>query len=90
MTRWLDAATGRMTPLTELTKPTESQGQPCEAGVLSVKSILSGEGEAGAEALTVGEQDVLDAWHERAAIREFEGGMDRAEAERAAAEVGLS
>ncbi len=30
------------------------------------------------------EQDLLDAWHERAAIREYDGGMARGAAERAA------
>jgi len=91
MTRWLDAAKGRVTPLTELTKPTEPQGQPHAVGVLLVKSILSGGGEVRAEALTAAEHDLLDAWHERAAIREYDGGMERRDAARAAAvDVGLA
>ncbi len=84
MTRWLDAARGDMTPLTEPTKPTESTNQSPEADIVSVLSVLSGRGEARHEDLTAEDLDLLDAWHERAAIREYDGGMERGEAERAA------
>lgn len=84
MTRWLDAARGDMSPLTELTKPTEPMPQSPEADVLSVLSVLSDRGEVRDGDLTADEQYLLDAWHERAAIREYDGGMERGEAERAA------
>lgn len=84
MTRWLRAAQGGLGPLTkptELTKPTQAKPEP---GVLSVKSVLSegaGPEQGPAQSLP---DDLLDQWQERAAIREFDGGQSREEAEQGA------
>ena len=91
MTRWLRAAQegpGALTKPTELTKPL---GVGAAQRVLSVLSVLSGGGEAAGGATGDDLHDLLDAWEERAAIREYDGGQTREEAERdAAREVGLN
>lgn len=81
MTRWLHAAQRASEAGTKLTKLTE----PPSIEVLSEKSVLSG----GETPLTrdpeITPDDLArDLYEERAAIREFDGGQDRAEAERAA------
>lgn len=91
MTRWLRAA---QVGLSGLTKPTELT-EPPQAGpapkVLSVKSVLSEGGEAVWAAEGRPSRDLVDAWEERAAIREFDGGQSREDAERAAArDLGVS
>ena len=75
MTRWLQAAQGAIEAGNLPKKPK----QPAEAEVNSVNSVNSG----GRSALSP-EELALDHFEERAAIREFSGGQDRAEAEAAA------
>jgi len=93
MTRWLRAAQAgvdRLTKPTELTEPAKHPALVPPGGVLSVKSVLSEGGRmqpaAGASALA----DLVDAWEERAAIRQYDGGQAREDAEKGAAvELGL-
>ena len=87
MTRWLQAARVRQSPETKPTELTKPQTSPRPEGVLSVKSVLSEGVQPDPAQLAL----LLDRWEERAAIREFEAGQTRANAEAAAArEVGLS
>lgn len=82
MTRWLRAAREGVASLTKPTELTEHQQTSPHTEVLSVKSVLS----IGAEINT----GIVDAWEERAAIREFDGGQSRKDAERdAARDIGL-
>lgn len=79
MTRWLEAAQRASEAGTKPTKLTE----PSPEGVLSEKSVLSRGGNAFAPEMTPAEL-ARDAFEERAAIRQFDGGQSRAGAERAA------
>ncbi len=79
MTRWLQAARRESVAGTKPTKPTE----PSPERVLSEKSVLSGGEKLPAPEMTPAEL-ARDLYEERAAIREFDGGQDRAEAEREA------
>lgn len=86
MTRWLHVARGAQSPATKPTELTKPQDPYHTEGVLSVKSVLS-EGEAPDPAQLA---LILDLWEERAAIREYDAGQGRAEAEAyAAGEIGL-
>ena len=92
MTRWLEAAKSARearTQPTELTKPArelrDGGDDTTERGVSSVLSVLSGGGEAKsapprAHKLAPG-LEALDAFEERAAIREADGGQAREVAE---------
>lgn len=91
MTRWLLAAREGLGTGTKPTQPTKPapEGRPDE--VLSVKSVLSEEGEVGSGLPQDLCGDLLDAWEERAAIREYDGAQTRGEAERGALrELGLA
>lgn len=81
MTRWLAAAREGLGALTKPTKPTEPPVGGTDREVLSVLSVLSGRGEAVAGLTDEARQDLRDAWEERAAIREYDGGQTREEAE---------
>ena len=85
MTRWLMASReglGAPTKPTELTKPAVKGTGP---EVLSVKSVLSGWLREEHGLCGEGLNDLLDAWEERAAIRQYDAGQTREEAEWAAA-----
>jgi len=82
MTRWLRAAREGIEALTKPTELTEHPPILPNTEVLSVKSVLSIGGEINTE--------IVDAWEERAAIREFDGGQSRKDAEcDAASDIGL-
>lgn len=86
MTRWLQAARGAQPPATQPTELTKPPDLPRPEGDLSVKSVLS----EGAKPDPAQMALILDLWSERAAIREYEAGQSRSEAEaRAARELGL-
>lgn len=79
MTRWLQAAQRASEAGTKPTKLTE----PSPEGVLSEKSVLS-EGVKADPVPDDPEALARDLYEERAAIREYDGGQDRPEAEHAA------
>jgi hypothetical protein len=80
MTRWLQAAQRASEAGTKPTKLTE----PSPEGVLSEKSVLSEGVRADPVPEMTPDELARDIFEERAAIREFDGGQTRAEAERAA------
>ncbi len=77
MTLWLRAAREGIAALTKPTQPTEPQAHRTPREVLSVKSVLS----AARLAAVRANPALLDAWEERAAIREYDGGETREQAE---------
>lgn len=87
MSRWL-AAAGLLSPdRTDKTDFTQAEvvqeaASTAGEGVLSVKSVLSGGREPIAASCPTAA--ILDAFEERAAIREFDAGESRANAEAAA------
>jgi len=81
MTRWLAAARAVKEAGTKLTEPPK----PLRGEVSSVLSVLSeGEMPKATPPMRPPEQLSRDLYEERAAIREYDGAQDRAEAEAAA------
>jgi hypothetical protein len=90
MTQWLQAARQDVAPRTKPTQPTKLTGRAIgggtatEEGVLSVSSVLSGAVRPIPEtsgAMPPDPESIRDLLEERAAIREYDGGQTRAEAE---------